>query len=636
MKENRAVKQLISIALVLLALLLLWASYRTVERAVNQRFAPYNAALVKAGYAPLAGIDLFMPHQVNGKMYPEEFWRTTGKPCGSNCLAQIEAQAAKVGPLPVPWAAGGCLGLLLVGGLMGFSAFGPNPRRNMINLDRGKIRIRTREDSLPVVVAGGAQWGIMRRPDLKKSGRRQFGNGIFIGAPGKGKSNLLTSWLLLSDALNFIVIDLKGDLWRATAGHRSELGPVFRLDLSSLLGDALDPFEKEKKTDVVGLFEILLPTDVPGNTQHFNRAAQEIGKAYWEAARAAGIPSVPVLVQAATSSTADMLAQARELVELAPKHQRAAVLGAFKGAFSEVWDNPDKGSGSERGSTLSSFRAAFAALNTPEIVSTLAARTFDPAELVEGRGTLYITAPSTEAPYKAPLEMLLGAVIEEIFAYCDQHGAGEEIVVLADEAGALKIPRFNTMLSTGRGRNVTVTAFLQDLGQLRQYHQDGWRGITDTIHHWTFWNTKNPDARDFLRDACGVFDQPNPSRDAEERKRRPYLEVDGFDDLAPSWREEDVISLLDYDRGYVVHGRAVTPFKGPAKARRDLPPPKLPRLTFTSRLLGDSAKDSKDSGRKEHSNRSSTTSTNVLSFRKPSHPTPTTSSEASNSIEEEF
>lgn len=582
MRENRARTQLIALALLLLGCLLVWGSYTSADRAVKATFAPYNAKLKEAKLPPLGVQDLARPRTVHGQMYPKLIWRATGQPCGSDCLARDAVMRAKIGPIPTPWAAGFGGAFLLAGLVAAVLGFGDNPRRNLINLDRAKIRIRTRGDALPIVKSGGAEWGIMRRPDMKGTGRRQFGNGIFLGAPGKGKSNLLTVWLLLSDALNFIVIDLKGDLWKATAGHRATLGEVYRLDLSSLTGDALDPFESDTKADVVGLFEILLPTD-EARTAHFNRAAQEIAGAFWGAARTADIPAVPVLVQAATSSTADMLAQARELVDMTPDHRRAEVLNAFRGAFGDVWDDAEKGGGGERGSVLSSFRAAFAGLNTPEIISTLAARTFDPAALVEVRATLYITAPSTEAPYKVPLEMLLGAVIDEIFSYCDEHGAGEEIVILADEAGALKVPRFNNILATGRSRNVTLTAFLQDLGQLRQYHQDGWRGITDTIHHWSFWNTKNPQAREFLRDVCGVYDEPNRDYDREKGGQR-YITRNAFDELG-RWGEDEVISVLDYDRVYVVKGEAVTPFKGPAKARRGAAPPQLPRLALPPRLV---------------------------------------------------
>ena len=583
MRDDKSALKTAALIMLILSFLLLWPSYNAASQAVNTTFAPYNAKLAEAKLPLLNMLDIIRPHTANDQMYPKRFWKTTGKACGSDCLAQVAMRAAKVGPVPLPWIAGAGGTLLLFGGLTAFVAFPQGPRRNKINLDRHKITLKSRADTLPIVQRGRSQWGIMRRPDLKTGGRRQFGNGIFLGAPGRGKSSLLKSWLLLSDALNFVVIDLKGDLWKDTAGHRAQLGPVYRLDLSTLTGHALDPFDTDKKADVIGLFEILLPTD-EARTAHFNRAAQEIAAAYWEAAHLLKLPTLPVLVEAATGSAADMVQQARELVEAAPEGKRAELLRTFRGAFGSIWDDVEAASGGERGSVLSSFKSAFAGMQTPEILTTLAARTFDPAELVERRATLYITAPSTEAPYKAPLEMLLGAVIDEIFAYVDGHAPGQEIVILADEAGALKIPRFNNTLETGRSRNVTLTAFLQDLGQLRQYHPQGWRGITDTLNHWTFWRTNNPDAREFLRDACGIFDQPNPSRDPDECRRHPTIPLSAFDELG-AWKEADVISLLDYGRLYVVHGTAINPYKGPAKARMGQTPPKLPRLALIARSV---------------------------------------------------
>lgn len=598
MKENRTNITLAALVLLLIGGLLLYFSYTAADRAVNAAYSPYqrgirqyNATTRGEHLRALSVQDVFSPFHANGQMFPKQM--RAGKPCGSDCIAQNAIKAAKVGPISVPWTGG--LGAVLFGAgfLSALKARSQNPRRKLINLDVDRVRLKTTVDTLPIVQRGGARWGIMRRQDMKKAGRRQFGNGIFLGAPGKGKSSLLTYWLLMSDALNFVVIDLKGDLWAATAGHRATLGPVMRLDLSSLTGDALDPFDKDKKAAVEGILEILLPTDDTqgGNTGYFNKAAKSLALAYWDAARAVKRPTVSVLVQAATSSTADMLEQARELVDMAPEHRRADLLHNFQGAFSEVWDDPERMT-NERGSMLNNFRTAFVGLNTPEIMATLIARSFDPAALVEGRGTLYITAPTTNAPYKAPLEMLLGTVIDEIFSYCDRkisegEGPGEEIVILADEAGKLKVPRFNDVLATGRGRNVTLTAFLQDLGQLRQYHPQGWRGITDTIHHWTFWNTKNPDARDFLRDHCGEFDEPNPDFSTEQGKGNGprYFTRNTFDEMSGSWNEDDVISLLDYDRVYIVHGRAVNPFKGPPKARAGQTPPQTPRQTLLPRVV---------------------------------------------------
>jgi len=578
MNQNRSRLTVVMVLSLLVGGLLMWWAGQTAAQTVKATFDPYNAALVKAGYTPMPVLTaLFTPHKVNGQMYPKAFL-STGQPCGSNCLAQSAVKRARLlGRLPVTWGLYGGAGALLLGLLSAGTVFSPNPRRSMVNHQRDRVRLRTREDVLPIVQAGGRRWGIMRRDDLKDAGRRQFGNGVFLGAPGRGKSNLLKTWLLTAERLNFIVLDLKGDLWKSTAGYRATVGRVLRLDLTSLNGDGFDPLDTDDRAVVTSRLEIFLPTDEP-RAAHFNRAAQEIAAAYWVAARVTQQSAVPVIVQAAVSSVEAMLDLARGLAATAPPQARDELLGAFAGAFGPVWTDPSAAAGGERGSVVQSFKSAFAALNTPEILSTLSRTTFQPADLVTEAATLYISAPSTEAPYRAPLELLMGAIIDEVFAYADRHGAGEEIVILADEAGALKIPRFADVLSTGRSRNVSMTAFLQSLGQLDQYHRSGWRGIVDTIHHWTFWATKDPAARDFLRDVCGEFDKPNPNRNPEERKRRPFVEVNAFDELAPRWRESEVLSVLDYDRIYPVFGKAVHPFRGPLKRRMRLTPPQLRTL----------------------------------------------------------
>lgn len=579
MRADQTPVRILAVFFLVVAGLFLYGCYKAGDLAIKASFAPYNAQLKAAKLVPLSMVDVFRPHVVQGQQWPKK-----QQACASDCIAQRAVAQATVGLLhmPITWAGGVGLFSLLIGVVLAMRGVAPQPRRNLINLGREEITLRTQADTLPILRQGRHQWGVMRRPWLQKAGRREFGNGIFVGPPGAGKSSLLKTWLLTSDDLNFVVVDLKGDLWKETAGYRSTLGDVLRLDLSSLTGDALDPLATEEQA-AMAIFEILLPTSVPAKA-HFPSGAQQIALAYWKAARATGVPAISVLVQAATSRAEDMVGLARRLMASAPEDSRAELLAAFQGAFAEVWDDPVHGTAGEKGSMLSSFRTAFAPLNTPEIQSTLASRTFDPRVLVNRRSTLYITAPSTDTPYKLPLEMLLGAVIEEIFTHCDQHGAGEEIILLADEAGVLKVPRFGTILASGRSRNVTVAAFVQDLGQLRQYHQDGWAGLTDTFHHWTFWGPRNMQARAYLRDQCGKYEVPNPEYDSRKRNRR-FLEIDAFDELDAAWTEDKVLALLNYQRHYVVYGEFVTPFQGPAKLRRALKAPALPTLPLPGKVM---------------------------------------------------
>lgn len=316
--------------------------------------------------------------------------------------------------------------------------------------------------------------------------------------------------------------------------------------------------------------------------------ASEIALAYWAAARQTNQSAIPVLVKAATSSTKAMLDLARGLVAVAPAQARDGLLQTFEAAFGAIWEDLGTASGGERGSVVQSFKAGFAGLNTPEILSTLCRTTFDPSDLVDKRVIVYVSAPTAESPYKLPLEVLMGAVTQAVIRYVDRERdgkQGEDIVILADEAGTLRVPQFSEVLASGRSRGLTMTAFLQSLGQLDQYHKRGWRGIVDTIHHWTWWNTNDPDAHAFLRGRCGVYDERNPSGDADEVKRRRYIEVHAYDEIVPRWQETEVLSLLDYDRTYPVFGRAVNPYLDRRlKRRMQQPPPRLSLLPYVPQV----------------------------------------------------
>ena len=584
MTDDRRRTALFMVVLLALGGLLAWWAGRTATDAVSRAYAPYNARLKAAKFEPLNIIpDAFKAHTTEGvgQVYPNTS-AVKGQPCGSNCLALRTVQGVKLaGVLPLPWAGGAGLGLLLLGGLLAVGVFAPNPRKNLINHQRDRVKLRTQGNVLPIVQVGGTRWGLMRRAP-KGGGRREYGNAVFIGAPGRGKSSLLKWWLLTADMLNFVVLDLKGDLWTTTAGHRAELGRVIRFDLTSMKGDALDPLDTDDKGTAQAVINAFLPSNTGEKSDYFNKLAAEIALAYWAAARQTGQSAIPVLVRAATSPTRAMLKLARGLVALAPVQARDDLLRGFETAFGAIWDDPAAAAGGERGSVVQSFKAGFAGLNTPEILSTLCRTTFDPSELVEERATVYISAPSTEPPYKAPLETLMGAVIQAVTRYVDrerQGSQGEDIVILADEAGILRVPQFAETLAGGRSRGITLTAFLQSMGQLDQYHKRGWRGIVDTIHHWTWWNTNDPDAHAFLRQRCGVYDKPNPSRDAEEKQRRPHIEAHAYDEISPRWKETEVLSLLDFDRTYPVFGRAVNPYQNRRlKAEMQQPTPELDPL----------------------------------------------------------
>lgn len=580
MREDRSAARNMMLVMLLLAALLLYGSYNSASRAVTNWYAPYNAQLTKAHYKPLDITDAFMAHTLpNGQKYPT-------KP-DSTKLAQLALEGQRVGPIPLQWAAATGFAALVLGGMLGISLRADNPRRNLINLERDRIRLRSnRGDTLPIVSGPlGAKWGLMRRDNLKAGGRRELGNLFVFGAPGRGKSSMLKWWLTTSDLINFIVVDLKGDLWRTTAGHRATLGHVIRLDLTSMQGDAIDPLATNDEARARAVINAFLPTGTGDKSDYFNTLASEIALMFWRSAKTTQQSPTVMMVRAATLPNDELMALAADLVQQTPEDDQNELLRGLKAAFGQAWDDPNTAS-AERNSVIQSFKGGFAPLNTPEILSTLATTTFDPAELVDGRATLYISAPSTEAPYKTPIEVLLAAVILGINQHVDisrQNKQGEDIVILADEAGILKIPLFADTLAGGRSRGLSIAAFLQTMGQLDQYHKRGWRGLVDTAHHWVWFSSNDPDVIQFLRHRCGVYDKRNPNRDPEVSKRQSFIEVSALDELSPKWKETEVMSLLDFDRKYMVFGSVVNPY-GNRQIKRlmaleapDLPSlPKLP------------------------------------------------------------
>jgi type IV secretion system protein VirD4 len=69
--------------------------------------------------------------------------------------------------------------------------------------------------------------------------RRELGHMLVAAPPRSGKSVLAVSQILTWPH-SLIIVDIKGELYRQTAGYRSTLGPVYVLDPRGL-GHQYDP-----------------------------------------------------------------------------------------------------------------------------------------------------------------------------------------------------------------------------------------------------------------------------------------------------------------------------------------------------------------------------------------------------------
>lgn len=574
MRQNRTTLiYMLVITSILLVACTVW-TYQRAESEIDAAFSEANQILLAHDHQPLGVIDALIAHKIKGQVWPQ--WETQdGTPCPTTCHAQRKLTASTKWGIQVS----GVLGVIAI--MLGMVIFSPNPRRNLINLGRDRIAIDPRGgDAFPVIRTRvpPREWGIMARHKMRGIGRRQYGSAVMLGSPGRGKSNLLKSWLLSSDKTNFIVIDLKGDLYETTAAHRATLGPVICLDLAPQRGHALDPLQHATPNQI-GTFAAQL---VMGDTAFWSLQTISLIAAYSRAAQYAGLSPIAVLIEAASLPPRDMARYARELLTAVPEEERIAIERDFSQTLERLWDDNGTPNNQDAG-VLASFKSVIKPLDTPEISSTLTQDTFNPTDLVRKRSTVYISTPTSEPPYKLPVELLLSYIIRSIFDEADNNGAGENIVLLADEAGVLEIPLFSESIAEGRSRNFSLFAFVQSAGQLSQYTRTNrWQDLQDIITHWIYLGSSiQDDVRRHLSEICGVYDVRVRDVNGELKE----VQRNAFEEFASGWKESHALAILDYDRRYVITGKMITPYssKRLQTLMKQTPPP-LPQLQVIKNL----------------------------------------------------
>jgi type IV secretory pathway TraG/TraD family ATPase VirD4 len=139
----------------------------------------------------------------------------------------------------------------------------------------------------------GGVYRVRETPD-----RRELGN-VLIEAPTGGGKGLLAVCQLLTWESSAIVFDIKGDLYKQTAGYRHTLGPVYRFDTRGF-GNTYDPLRgKESEDELYVIANELMyePNEGEGKafTQKGTKMLTIVFLAGREANRPAGRPDAPLM-----------------------------------------------------------------------------------------------------------------------------------------------------------------------------------------------------------------------------------------------------------------------------------------------------------------------------------------------------
>ena len=273
--------------------------------------------------------------------------------------------------------------------------------------------------------------------------RRELGN-VLVDALTRGGKGLLAISQLLTWPHSVVVLDIKGELYEATAGYRKTFGPVYVLDPTGV-GHRFDPLQgrtTERQLYAAAkylLYEagerdpIFIQRGMKMLTQLFLAAREENRQAGFEKYR--------------------LLPYAGRLMAL-PINQVASHLQAVNPLFattflSGVYDS-EKDYDEKRFLT-SSWETATARLYpilSDELLRCFDGSDFTASDLITSPKpiTVYLRLPEADLEALAPVVRLVSQTIihELITIYDKRQGEGcYPVLLLLDEAGRVKIPTFH-------------------------------------------------------------------------------------------------------------------------------------------------------------------------------------------------
>lgn len=323
---------------------------------------------------------------------------------------------------------------------------------------------------------------------------------VTIAPPRTGKtSGLLIPNLAVPDNEGWcgpaVVIDPKGEAYRAVAARRRALGRTVRcLDPIGIVGgsDSWNPLATIDPEDILHLQRVaraLLPEQATGEAVYFQNRAVDVIVGAFLVAHAANC---------ATPADAAWL-----LANLKTFEERLMLLkGNAAAAARAVLAMDPKG----RDSIVSTAAQAFSWCADKRLQRLTYKSTFSMSDVTTGNVDLFITLPAEDMETLTPLMRWL---LCELFTAVRRRRAREPIVCFIDEAATLG--RFNELLiAAGElpGQNLRLWTFWQSRSQIIDINgSEGARTLLNTAEFTTYSDLPltDPDERDFLSRSIGDY-----------------------------------------------------------------------------------------------------------------------------------
>jgi len=328
------------------------------------------------------------------------------------------------------------------------------------------------------------------------------GHLLICGPTRCGKGLHATTQLLAWEG-SAVVSDIKGELFRLTAGYRQrELGSrIVVLDPSGH-GHRYDPL-----ADLLDLpngfpeaAQLLMQPDGDKDPVFAQRAASGFQAAAL-AARHLPRPTWPFIRDAIAGGPQEFAAAVAAVQDPAVEFELVKFLGHRPPLTSEQL--------ADRFflSTWSTLTTRLSPYMTPEVLGMLSGADFRAADLVTHPTTLYLRFRESTLTSLAPLYRLVVLALFSTLMHqydCSPTMSSHSLLVLLDEAGRTPIPRLPDLMSTTAGRGMSMVVYVQSLAQLEAaYGRAGATTILDNARSQVFYRPEDLATSEHIARRCG-------------------------------------------------------------------------------------------------------------------------------------
>ncbi len=301
---------------------------------------------------------------------------------------------------------------------------------------------------------------------------RRFQNLAVIAPTGAGKGvSFLIVWLLSWLRGSCVVLDPKGELYRATAAKRRARGQkVYRLDPFGVCGPGADCFNPldligggpECVDDARAFAEAMVVRPPDGDRDpHWSDQAANLITAWLSF----------ILVRLAPAERT--LSSLRALVTDPSVYEATAkVMQEMGGVFARLGGIMLSLVDKEKAGVVSTVNRHTTFLDSMAVMASTGSSSFDVRELLKGNVTLYLILPPHQLEAQS---RWLRLVIASLIRLIGREGMakGKECLMLLDEAGQLgHMQPIEQGLTLLRSYGLKMAFFFQSLGQLKEVFKD--------------------------------------------------------------------------------------------------------------------------------------------------------------------